>query len=82
MPRSSSFLTVDQPAVALTTLKPSEDGKGLVLRLAELSGKPVVCHLSSTVLGVEADIPFAPMEVKTLKLSGPDNAVEVTNFLE
>lgn len=82
MPRSCSFLTLDQRAVALTALKPSEDGKGLVLRLAELSGKSVTCHLSSAILGVEADIAFAPMEVKTLKLSGPDSAVEVTNFLE
>lgn len=82
LPREKSFLCIDDPHVALTALKPSEDGKGFVLRLAELSGKQTVCHLTSEILGLEAKLPFAPMEVKTLKVSGPDAAVEVTNFLE
>ncbi|HKG98343.1 MAG TPA: glycoside hydrolase family 38 C-terminal domain-containing protein, partial [Pyrinomonadaceae bacterium] len=45
-----SFLQIDNPATVLSTWKLAESGDGTVLRLIELSGKPVSVVVSSPLL--------------------------------
>ena len=51
--KSYSFCEVDKPNVMITTIKPSEDGKGLVLRLVETSGRDTTVTIKLPFLGIE-----------------------------
>ena len=42
-----SFLSVDNPGVIITSVKPSRDGKATMVRLFAASGKPEQCALTS-----------------------------------
>lgn len=42
---STSFLTVDNPNVVLSTWKRAEDGEGSIVRLTEIAGRPETVQL-------------------------------------
>ena len=48
-PEEASFFSVDAPGVIFSGVKQSEDGKELIVRLAEVEGKPVTVNLSVPV---------------------------------
>jgi hypothetical protein len=49
---TSSFLTVDQPNVVCTTIKPAEaNGRGIVLRFVETHGKATTASFQAAFLG-------------------------------
>jgi alpha-mannosidase len=48
-PEEASFFSVDAPGVVFSGVKQSEDGKELIVRLAEVEGKPVTVNLSVPV---------------------------------
>lgn len=51
LPASGSFFAVDRPNVILQTLKVSNDGRGLVVRLREIGGQPAEVRISAPLLG-------------------------------
>lgn len=51
---SASFFRVDAPSVLLYTVKPAHVGEGLVFRMTELSGTPVVARIDSDVFVLSA----------------------------
>jgi hypothetical protein len=52
---AASFLTVDQPNVVCTTIKPAEaNGRGIVLRFVETQGKPTTASFRATFFGTLA----------------------------
>lgn len=78
LPLQESRFKCDASNVILNTVKPSEDGNGVVLRLYEASGKATKAHI--TFEGVKIGCYFKPFEVKTLIISG--QKARETNFLE
>lgn len=62
------LLTVRPSSVSLLACKRSRDGRALVLRLQELSGAATLCHLRFRMPDVHAEIHFAPLEIKTLRV--------------
>ena len=68
LPRSYRGLAVDAPNVAVTALKRSEDGKGLIVRAYETDGKAVDATLSGALIPTPCHVTFAPYEIKTLYL--------------
>jgi alpha-mannosidase len=48
-PEEASFFSVDSPGVVLSGIKQSEDGKELIVRLAEVEGKPATVKVSVPV---------------------------------
>ena len=82
-----SVVTVDDPAVIVETLKPAEDGDGVILRMYESLGRATTTTLTTTLphtravntdllerpLG-DADLTrleFGPFEIVTLRLTSP-----------
>jgi alpha-mannosidase len=48
-PEEASFFSVDAPGVVLSGIKQSEDGKELIVRLAEVEGKPTTVNVTVPV---------------------------------
>jgi len=53
-PEEASFFSVDAPGVILSGIKQAEDGKELIVRLAEIEGKPTTVNLKLPVNVVSA----------------------------
>ncbi len=49
---SGSFLSIDQPQVALVAWKLAEDGNGSILRLEETAGRPATLHVGSKLFRI------------------------------
>jgi len=48
-PEVNSFISVDAPGIVLSGIKPSEDGKELIIRLAEVEGKETAANIKLPV---------------------------------
>ncbi len=46
LPETDSFCEVEPATIEITTLKPADDGKGIILRLHELAGQATEAHVS------------------------------------
>ena len=73
---------LDNPALQLTALKQSEDGRRLVLRLFESSGKPQRTRLTLPVPDLIHDLEFGPFEIKTLAVDPETREIRETDLLE
>jgi len=62
-----SFFLVESDPLSLLALKPEENGKGLVLRLQEMSGERVNSRV--TWKGTTFPISLKPWEIKTVRLT-------------
>lgn len=52
---AASFLTVDQPNIVCTTIKPAEaNGRGIILRFVETQGTPTTASFHATFFGMPA----------------------------
>lgn len=73
-----SGLAVDVPNVLVCALKPSEDGKGTVLRAYETDGKTAQATVSGDILPVPLKARFTPYSIQTYYLPhGGDSWKEV-----
>ena len=52
LPATKSFCRVEPASVQLTAVKVADDGRGIIVRLRETTGKPTTATLSSSFLGV------------------------------
>jgi alpha-mannosidase len=64
----SSLLSLEPAHIRLTACKPSWDGKALVLRLHETSGRVTSARLTIHLPLRVIDLSFKPFEVKTLRI--------------
>ena len=72
-----SFFEITPDTVSVLCMKQAEDGSGAVIvRIQERSGKSLIAHLQSSLLGLKSDISLRPWELKTLRIvaSGNGNA--------
>jgi alpha-mannosidase len=78
----ASLYALDTPAVEVTACKPAEDGRGVILRLADVHGAGAEATL--TWDGVPFAVTIAPCEVLTLRLVPDGSAwrLEPCNMLE
>ena len=67
LPQTFGGFRCDSPQLAMTALKPAEDGNGLILRLSETAGR-AVDGAEITLLGAKAEISCAPYGILTLRL--------------
>lgn len=58
-PEEESFISIDQKNVIMSGIKQSEDGTGMILRMAEVEGKETITNLS---------LPFTVKSVRRLNL--------------
>jgi len=82
LPGQASFLDVAAKNVALTVLKPAEDGGRLIVRGYETAGQAVTTRLEFPYWKSSCEVRFAPHEIKTFAIDpGTWTATEV-NLLE
>jgi alpha-mannosidase len=74
---STSFLTVDNPNVVLSTWKPAEDGVGSIVRLTEIAGQQEAVQLRTPHLLLQHAQPCTLLEVCSDDLPVSDNSVVV-----
>lgn len=78
---SYSLLSVDNPAVEIATVKRSESGEDLIVRLVERTGMEQECRLTSKKLGVDELLSLRPFDIVTLRVTS-SGAVTHTSSIE
>ena len=85
--KSYSFCEVDKPNVMITAIKPSEDGKGLVLRLVETSGRDTTVTVKLPFLSIEkayvtnlVEEELKPVEVQGDRITTTIRAFEIATL--
>ena len=66
----------------LTAMRPSQDGKSLIVRLFESTGKAKKAKISLPLLKAEAEVELGAYEIRTLKIDLKSGAVEEANLLD
>lgn len=75
-------LRVSNPAVQLGAWKLSEDGKCVVLRLFETTGRPQNATVTFPALALEFPVDLRPFELKSLAIDRSDNTIHEVDLLE
>ena len=66
--RSTEMLTISSPTIRLMTLKRTEDGKALLVRLQETTGKATRTTLTLRDPVRTIPLTFRALEIKTLRI--------------
>jgi len=82
LPKSNSFLAVDQPNIIVSAIKQAEDNNDVVIRCVETSGVPTTASLDLRFAGKKWKSSFRPMEIKTLRMNTGSGRITETNVLE
>ncbi len=82
MPKSGSFLAVDQPGVIVTAVKRSEDGDDVIVRCVETTGTRTAAALDLGFARTRWKGNFNPFEIKTLRISGKSGGIREVDLLE
>jgi len=81
LPKSGSFLSIDNPSVIVTAVKQAESNDDLIIRCVETSGLPAEATLDLRFAGQKWTGSFRPCEIKTLR-AGKTGMVKEVNLLE
>lgn len=73
LPAEKSGVWVENPAVAVTALKRSEDGNGYVVRAVETVGQPAKTGIDLPILNRRLTASFQPFEIRTFVLPDDKN---------
>ena len=68
--------------VQLTAMRPSQDGKSMIVRLFESTGEAGKARIALPLLNAEAEVELAAFEICTLKVDQKSGAVEKANLLD
>ena len=82
MPKTDSFLAVDNPNVIVTAVKQAETGEDMIIRCVETSGLPAKATLDLRFADKKWTGSFRPCEIKTLRVDKNTGAVKEVNLLE
>jgi len=74
--KQASFLTIDDPALLLDTLKPAEDGDGTILRFIDLGGTPRTVTIATPLLTIQKAFETDAVERTQKPLPVRDNRVQ------
>jgi hypothetical protein len=74
---SASLISIDEPGVLVIGAKQADSGKGLVLRLWEVSGKPTTAHVRMNHLSVRTATACTLVEEPQRKLKVKNNTISV-----
>ena len=66
----------------MTALRPSADGKSMIVRLFESTGEAKKAKLILPLLKAEAEIALGAFEIRTLKIDKESGAVGEAGLLE
>jgi alpha-mannosidase len=80
--RSRPFVVLGDPAVQMTALKKAEDGRDLIIRLFEPTGKPRATSLLLPSLRARTDVSLEGFEIKTLRFDKKTRTFRDVNLLE
>lgn len=80
MPKA--FVKLGDDVVQMSAAMPSEDGKGIVIRLYEPTGKPRKTTLCLPLRGVEHEVSLGAFEIKTLLVDLKEESVVETDLME
>ena len=87
-PGSASLVQIGKPNVLLVGMKRAESGKGLVLRLWEIAGKPTTVHVQLPLVSFTkasacnlVEVPQQPLEVRDSTVAVPVRASGVATLL-
>ncbi|MDO4292515.1 MAG: glycoside hydrolase family 38 C-terminal domain-containing protein [Eubacteriales bacterium] len=67
-PQKRSFLSLDSDHIQISAMKESEDKDGVIVRAYETGKRPGKAVLRADFMNREAELSFAPCEIKTVKL--------------
>ena len=73
---------VEGDGVLLTALRPSQDGKSLIVRLFESTGEARKAKIRLPLLNAEAEVELGAFEICTLRADKERGAVEPAGLLE
>jgi alpha-mannosidase len=76
------LVILSSETVLLSAAKQAEDGKGLVLRLFEPSGKACATRVSLPWAGMEQEVQLGPFEIRTYKVDPTRHTWEMVNLVE
>lgn len=79
-PTTAALLTGD--GVQLTALRPSIDGREMIVRLFDASGRGASAHIELPLLGIAADVTLKPAEILTLKTNRAEGTLAEAGLLE
>ncbi|MCK5128339.1 MAG: alpha-mannosidase [Clostridiales bacterium] len=81
LPQHVENVTISNPQVVLTVLKPCEDGNGTVIRLYETYGQKSETNIKIPMLNVDSQLHFGAFEIKSLLIDEMGNLSSI-NLLE
>ncbi len=79
---NTQAVQVEGNGVLLTALRPSKDGKGVIVRLFESTGEARKAKIRLPLLNAEAEVELGAFEICTLKADKESGAVEPAGLLE
>jgi alpha-mannosidase len=79
---AAAGVTLSDAVVQMPALKLSEDGRALIVRLFEPTGRARVTTLAVPALGVAATVDLGPFELRTLAVDLRTRSVEDCDLLE
>ena len=82
LPKTNSLLSVDNPNVAVTTIKQAEDNNDIIIRCVETSGEEITASLNLLFAKKTWQGNFRPSEIKTLRINTNSGKITETNVLE
>jgi alpha-mannosidase len=80
--KNTQAALLEGEGVQLTAMRPSQDGKSLIVRLFESTGKARKAKISLPLLKAEAEVELGAFEIRTLKIDLKSGAVEEANLLD
>ena len=82
LPTENSVLHIAEENIMLSAFKPSEDGKGIVVRAYETDGVETTAHISGSALPVALEATFTPDSVNTYYLENGAKEWQDINLIE
>ncbi|MBN1987341.1 MAG: alpha-mannosidase [Prolixibacteraceae bacterium] len=82
LPKSGSFLSVDNPNIIVSAIKQAEDNDDIVIRCVETLGQATSATIDLRFTGRTWSGSFRPFEIKTLRMNPKSGKITETNVLE
>ncbi|HEX5013350.1 MAG TPA: glycoside hydrolase family 38 C-terminal domain-containing protein [Candidatus Limnocylindrales bacterium] len=70
LPAAGSYVSVEPENVIVAALKVADDGRDLVIRLAETAGRAASARVTLSASGGEFTVEIGPFEVRTFRVAG------------
>jgi len=82
MPKSASFLSVDNEQTDISSVKKAENSEDLIIRCIETSGESHKASVDIKFIGRKWEGSFRPCEIKSLKVNLKTKEIREVNLLE